>query len=280
MYQSILLLVVILTLYAATIAANSLEGRGLMNVCYDEYGCFTSGPPFGLTLHRPIALLPDSDKGQAISRHTTLGTWDRTKATKILVHGFLDSINSTWWPEMKDAFLQAEDCNVILTDWSRANYFPYTKATANAQVVGADIALLVNKMIKEHGVNPADFHIVAHSLGAAVAGYAGHRISGLGRITGLDPASPFFENTDPIVRLDPSDAKFVDIIHTDGSPTLLLGFGTLTQVGDVDFYPNGGMNQRSCDKTSAKLIHAILNLGPLDIFGPMDIQGECNMYNV
>ncbi|CAF3908823.1 unnamed protein product, partial [Rotaria sp. Silwood1] len=109
-------------------------------------------------------------------------------------------------------------------------------------------------------------------LGAAVAGYAGHRISGLGRITGLDPASPFFENTDPIVRLDPSDAKFVDIIHTDGSPTLLLGFGTLTQVGDVDFYPNGGMNQRSCDKTSAKLIHAILNLGPLDIFGPMDIQ--------
>ncbi|CAF4034278.1 unnamed protein product [Rotaria sp. Silwood1] len=82
-------------------------------------------------------------------------------------------------------------------------------------------------MIKEHGVNPADFHIVAHSLGAAVAGYAGHRISGLGRITGLDPASPFFENTDPIVRLDPSDAKFVDIIHTDGSPTLLLGFGQI-----------------------------------------------------
>ncbi|CAF1415739.1 unnamed protein product [Rotaria sordida] len=200
MYQSILLLVVILTLYAATIAADSLEGRGLMNVCYDDYGCFTSGPPFGLTLHRPIALLPDppevidtrfllytrykKDKGQAISRHTTLGTWDRTKATKILVHGFLDTINSTWWPEMKNAFLEAEDCNVILTDWSRANYFPYTKATANAQVVGADIALLVNKMIKAHGVNPADFHIVAHSLGAAVAGYAGHRISGLGRITG------------------------------------------------------------------------------------------------
>ncbi|CAF1294254.1 unnamed protein product [Rotaria sordida] len=217
------------------------SGRGLKNVCYDEYGCFTSGPPFGLTLQRPIALLPDppevidtrfllytrqsKGKAQAISRHTTLGTWDRTKATKILVHGFLDTINSAWWPEMKDAFLQAEDCNVILTDWSRANYFPYTKATANAQVVGADIALLVNKMIKEHGANPADFHIVAHSLGAAVAGYAGHRISGLGRITGLDPASPFFENTDSIVRLDPSDAEFVDIIHTDGSPTLLLGFG-------------------------------------------------------
>ncbi|CAF1141074.1 unnamed protein product [Rotaria sordida] len=241
MHQSMSLVVVILALYGTTMATNLLEGRGLMNVCYDEYGCFTSGPPFGLTLYRPFALLPDSpevidtrfllytrqfpDKGQVISRHTTLDTWDHTKATKILVHGFLDSINSTWWSEMKDAFLQAEDCNVILTDWSRANYFPYTKATANAQVVGAVIALLVNEMIKAHGANPADFHIVAHSLGAAVAGYAGHRISGLGRITGLDPAGPFFENTDPIVRLDSSDAKFVDIIHTDGSSMLLLGFG-------------------------------------------------------
>lgn len=78
-----------------------------------------------------------------------------------------------------------EDCNVILTDWNRANYFPYTQATANAQVVGVNIALLVNKMIETHGADPADFHIIAHSLGAAVAGYAGYRINGLGRITGL-----------------------------------------------------------------------------------------------
>lgn len=100
-------------------------------------------------------------------------------------------------------------------------------------------------MINQHGAKPTDFHLTAHSLGAAVAGYAGHRIVGLGRITGsflpvflslssismrviylgLDPAGPFFENADPIVRLDPSDANFVDIIHTDGSPNLLLGFG-------------------------------------------------------
>lgn len=41
-------------------------------------------------------------------------------------------------------------------------------------------------------------------------------ISILSLYTGLDPASPYFEDEDPAVRLDPSDAIFVDVIHTDG----------------------------------------------------------------
>ena len=40
---------------------------------------------------------------------------------------------------------------------------------------------------------------------------------------GLDPAEPYFEGTDPVVRLDPSDAAFVDVIHTDGGPILVGG---------------------------------------------------------
>ena len=40
---------------------------------------------------------------------------------------------------------------------------------------------------------------------------------------GLDPAEPFFEGTETIVRLDPSDADFVDVIHTDGKPILAGG---------------------------------------------------------
>jgi hypothetical protein len=32
-------------------------------------------------------------------------------------------------------------------------------------------------------------------------------------VTGLDPAEPHFSQTDAVVRLDTSDAKFVDIVR-------------------------------------------------------------------
>ena len=57
------------------------------------------------------------------------------------------------------------------------------------------------------------------------SGYAGERVAGLGRITGLDPAEPFFQFMPPSVRLDPTDALLVDVIHTDADSIFNLGAG-------------------------------------------------------
>ncbi|CAF1347936.1 unnamed protein product [Rotaria sordida] len=250
-------------------------------ICYDEYGCFTMRAPFGGTLQRPFSLLPDRPDvigtkfylytratrkiRTEISRYTTLDIWNVTKPTKFLVHGFVDSSNTPWWIDMKNAILDVDDVNIIMTDWSKGNGFPFTKATANTRIVGIEIALFINYLIENHGAKAADFHIIGHSLGGQTAGYAGEKIPGLGRITGLDPAGPYFENTDSKVRLDPTDALFVDVIHTDGSHNLLLGFGSLQRMGHVDFYPNGGYDQPKCPATSGKILNLVVQLGQMDV---------------
>lgn len=38
-----------------------------------------------------------------------------------------------------------------------------------------------------------------------------------GALLGLDPAGPYFEGTPPEVRLDPTDADFVDVIHSNAA---------------------------------------------------------------
>merc|ERR1712135_246389 len=72
-------------------------------------------------------------------------------------------------------------------------------------------------------------------------------MGGIGRVTGLDPAEPYFEEYHTDARLDPSDATFVDVIHTDVASILALGFGSKEAMGHVDYYPNNGTNQPGCD---------------------------------
>ncbi|XP_025832238.1 lipase member H-like [Agrilus planipennis] len=83
---------------------------------------------------------------------------------------------------------------------------------------------------------------MTHSLGAHIAGCAGAAVnSSIGVIVGLDPAGPLFHSSETDNRLDPSDAQFVQAIHTCAGR---LGYrGSL---GTADYRPNGGGNQPGC----------------------------------
>ncbi|PIK51537.1 putative pancreatic lipase-related protein 2 isoform X2 [Apostichopus japonicus] len=89
-------------------------------------------------------------------------------------------------------------------------------------------------------------HFMGHSLGAHTAGYAGAEQGKYGRITGLDSAGPGFRDVLDSCKLDPSDAIFVDCIHTDGDILLGGGFGIYEPIGHVDIYPNGGKDMPGC----------------------------------
>lgn len=107
---------------------------------------------------------------------------------------------------------------MILCDWGDGATTWYFQASSNARIVGAEIAVFVRFLHDKVGISMSNVHIVGHSLGAHIAGYAGASLKGkLGRITALDPAKPYFEATHSSVRLDRSDALYVDVVHTDAS---------------------------------------------------------------
>lgn len=237
-------------------------------LCFGELGCLFTDHDFFHPIHRPINLPPNRrDEIQALftvhSREDSLGrvvealdvrqvlntTFSSGRNTKILIHGFLDHNGVTWMWDMVRALLAYGDFNVVTVDWSGGSQALYSQATANTRVVGLEVAHFINWLKDNLDLDPGDVHIIGHSLGSHTAGYAGERVSGLGRITGLDPAEPFFQYMPPSVRLDPSDALFVDVIHTDADSILNLGtgYGLWQPVGHLDFYPNDGRSQPGCD---------------------------------
>ncbi|KAL1117788.1 hypothetical protein AAG570_004103 [Ranatra chinensis] len=81
---------------------------------------------------------------------------------------------------------------------------------------------------------------------AHVAAYASNQFQTqtgrrFNRITGLDPALPFFATPKLGPKLDPTDADFVDVLHTNPGV-----FGKIEPAGHVDFYVNGVTIQPFC----------------------------------
>lgn len=68
------------------------------------------------------------------------------------------------------------------------------------------------------------------------------------RSLGLDPASVYFITDRKEFRLDESDARYVDVIHSNAGV-----LGTTLASGHTDFWPNGEILQPGCLKPGKHL---------------------------
>ncbi|XP_059172418.1 pancreatic lipase-related protein 2-like [Physella acuta] len=186
--------------------------------------------------------------------------FDMTLKTVFIIHGFATTMYKAWVPVMKQTFLLKEDMNVFILDWADAVIPPhYDRAVDNMFIVGQMVANLILRM-ETFGLRLDDLHLIGHSLGAHLAGDIGRRLGGrIARITGLDPAAYLFEGKPIDKRLDPSDAVFVDVVHSDAVRLTFpyKGLGILNPLGHVDFYPNGAYLQPGC-------VDKYLGLYPID----------------
>ncbi|KAF8786061.1 Inactive pancreatic lipase-related protein 1 like protein [Argiope bruennichi] len=268
-----------------------------VNKSIEDLGYFYTGPPFYHAINRPISLPPTSspkvkfylftpsNPDEAYELEITQeslsnSTFDSKFGTTFLVHGFMSDLDyDDDRFEIKDALLRVGNYNVFIVDWTEHNGLPYAQAVANTRVVGALVARMIHFLTNETGITPQSVHLIGHSLGAHTSGYAGKRVPGLGRITGLDPAGPYFQDADREVRLDRTDALFVDVIHTDGAENVLGGLGISDPIGHIDFYPNGGRRQLGCvySSTGDTAVGAAINFTTKWIQNGCD-HGRANLY--
>nr|XP_016999362.2 pancreatic lipase-related protein 3 [Drosophila takahashii] len=135
------------------------------------------------------------------------------------------------------ARLQQQDSNIISVDLSQA--------TNETEIIDSVSSLVI--LLNRNFDVPLDrILLVGFAEGAHLAGGVAARVqqdlgSQLPQITALDP-SP---GEDLEHKLSPSDAEFVEVVHTNAG-----GEGTWEQLGHVDYYPNGGQNQPGCSTNS------------------------------
>ncbi|CAH1990973.1 unnamed protein product [Acanthoscelides obtectus] len=178
-------------------------------------------------------------EGVIISEELTEG-FDPDKKTVLLIHGWA-STGHHHYVQIARTFAEKKDMNALVVGWHSLAYNCYYAAASATHCIGKYIATVMVQIVDTLGADPDDFHIIGHSLGAHIAGYAGdffkdmHR-ERIGRITGLDPAKPYFTVVSFLKALIKGDAEFVVVVHSCIDNVL----GTDRVLGDVDIFVNGG----------------------------------------
>ena len=171
-------------------------------VCYGKYGCFSDNHPFDSSL---IALPSHPEtigtkfilytRANALKKEVLSvdsnssiinSTFEPSRKVKFVIHGFTQSGQSEWVKKMVLEFLKKEAMNVIVVDWGLGSSVLnlYDIAAGNTRLVGVQLAELINALNRTFGVALKKFHIIGHSLGAQIAGFAGEKLRQSGKVTG------------------------------------------------------------------------------------------------
>lgn len=178
---------------------------------------------------------------QMLQRNVKLDGFLDETPIKVLIHGYIASKYHYSIAPIKNAYLSAGNVNLIIVDWSQGSYQMYDLSRQLTSHVAYRVAEILQRFLDENSIDYGLVHIVGHSLGkwrlftsneppkfiylflqifdqlgAHIAGNVGRYLGGsIGRITGLDPAAPLYiRYSDDAIKV--TDAKFVDIMHTNG----------------------------------------------------------------
>lgn len=176
-----------------------------------------------------------------LSDNSTYPNFNSTNPTRFVIHGW--TANADRFIVVKDGYMDTGmQYNVVLVDWRGPANSAYPIAKEYAILVGKYVAKVIKYLEQNRGLNLRELNIIGHSLGAHAAGVTGNNLKGkVAKIVGLDPAAPLYTFVPRKWRLDKSDARIVQGIHTNAG---LIGWKD--PIGDVDFYPNGGTWQPGC----------------------------------
>ncbi|KAL4702908.1 hypothetical protein ACJJTC_005136 [Scirpophaga incertulas] len=163
----------------------------------------------------------------------------------IYVHGFTDDPSKQSFQNISTGFIKRGFYNILALDGSSLIKWLYLRSSTYVRFIGEKLGSILADLVAG-GLPPQNIHVIGHSLGAHISGFTGKQFTVLtgekvGRITGLDPAGPCFAQLDSSLRINSTDADFVDAIHTNGGVA-----GMKDRVGQVDFYPNAGEQQPEC----------------------------------
>ncbi|XP_068619905.1 pancreatic triacylglycerol lipase-like [Battus philenor] len=187
-----------------------------------------------------------------IERLLTNPEFDLSKPTALYIHGYVEVVNDDSVQTMAKAYQRHGGYNFLLLDWSNLGFGNYISVSLDVKQIGKETGAAVAKLLKG-GLSLERLHVIGHSLGAHIGGFCCRQLKASGfevpRLTALDPAYPGFYPALLSKPFTKDDARFVDVIHTDGG-----AFGTPLATGHADFWPNAGhAKQPGCPPVSLLL---------------------------